>query len=96
MVIFIKLYNFCYTKTTFLHVFRLLFSHLQERSKEMGKPTTELLPRSAEGVPRLRSEQEGVLYVAVEDIAELASDVCVKNDGILFVVPTVGTGIKIG
>ena len=61
----------------------------------MAKPTAELLPWGAEGIPFLLGKKNAFLFVAVEHVVELLGGWAVYDYGILFIVEAHATCVKI-
>ena len=53
----------------------------------MGEPSLEALPGGAEGFPIRLGELEAFLFVALEEVVQLACDTLVGDDGIGLIVP---------
>ena len=53
----------------------------------MGEPSLEALPGGAEGFPIRLGELEAFLFVALEEVVQLACDTLVGDDSIGLVVP---------
>ena len=60
---------------------------LQQGCEQVSEPSAEALPRRAPLLPFLRSEQERLAFLAVEEAIELVGGAWVDDDGVLFVIP---------